>query len=595
MALQVKMNSEKKLKDPIYGYIAIPQDIIQNIIDTAPFQRLRRIIQTSYAPVFASAVHNRFVHSLGVYHLGRMAGEMLKKEINETLREEIKKKNTSIKQSEVQKIKLDNILNAFLLACLLHDVGHAPFSHTGEGFYATPAESRSLKKKIKTKEDVSKFINLHNALKKSVGNEETFCNDIPKNDSEAAAPHEIVSAIVGIKEFGVKEFINKVNKKPNPFYELFQKEREFFARCITGYLYSELTLENSIRNCFIQMLNSKLIDVDKLDYLIRDAYLTGYENTNIDYPRLLGALTVTYEDSRFAIAYHKGAVSVIENVVYAHDSERKWIQTHPVILYENYLLSHIFKDLTIKYDKIKNKLFSIEALSKEGVNLKHGLTVRLLCDEDIIHLMKSQYDNKPLVTEYFQRSERLHPVWKSEAEYRYYFEKRIGVGGELFTKFQEALNKMVDYLETQTDNSIIDGERIKILQNELNDVKSSNLLTPEKRKIVIEEKQKLLAIAKCLLGSNAIKKANRCVLLKAYQFKSNFRNFTAVNTPFEIRVILDKNTHNKSVSFNDLVVSLDSRNKPNTDLFYLFSKERRAAVDISNAFIRLFPKLLLGT
>lgn len=59
----------KRLKDPIYGYIDIDDDIIDYIIDTATFQRLRTIIQTSYAPLFASAVHNRFVHSLGVYHL----------------------------------------------------------------------------------------------------------------------------------------------------------------------------------------------------------------------------------------------------------------------------------------------------------------------------------------------------------------------------------------------------------------------------------------------------------------------------------------------------------------------------------------------
>ena len=62
----------KRFKDPIYGYIDIPDKIIEDIIDTAVFQRLRSIIQTSYAPLYASAVHNRFVHSLGVYHLGTL-------------------------------------------------------------------------------------------------------------------------------------------------------------------------------------------------------------------------------------------------------------------------------------------------------------------------------------------------------------------------------------------------------------------------------------------------------------------------------------------------------------------------------------------
>lgn len=65
--------NEKKLKDPIYGYISIPTEYVEKIIDTAPFQRLRRIIQTSYAPLYSSAVHNRFVHSMGVFYLGEIA------------------------------------------------------------------------------------------------------------------------------------------------------------------------------------------------------------------------------------------------------------------------------------------------------------------------------------------------------------------------------------------------------------------------------------------------------------------------------------------------------------------------------------------
>lgn len=45
------MTHDKKLKDPIYGYISIPVEYVKKIIDTAPFQRLRRIIQTSTASI----------------------------------------------------------------------------------------------------------------------------------------------------------------------------------------------------------------------------------------------------------------------------------------------------------------------------------------------------------------------------------------------------------------------------------------------------------------------------------------------------------------------------------------------------------------
>ena len=64
---------DKKIKDPIYGYVKIPVEYMEEIIDKAELQRLRRILQTSYSPLYSSAIHNRFVHSIGVFHLGSMA------------------------------------------------------------------------------------------------------------------------------------------------------------------------------------------------------------------------------------------------------------------------------------------------------------------------------------------------------------------------------------------------------------------------------------------------------------------------------------------------------------------------------------------
>ena len=63
----------KRIKDPAYGYVEIPDNIVYSIIDTAEFQRLRDVIQTSYNAVYPSALHNRFVHSIGVYYLGCIA------------------------------------------------------------------------------------------------------------------------------------------------------------------------------------------------------------------------------------------------------------------------------------------------------------------------------------------------------------------------------------------------------------------------------------------------------------------------------------------------------------------------------------------
>ncbi len=449
----------KNLKDPIYGYIAIPNDVMENIVDTAEFQRLRHITQTSYAPLYASALHNRFVHSLGVYHLGLLGGR--------TLLGEIKKRQDAF-NGNVDVEKLDTTFRIFTLACLLHDVGHAPFSHTGEVFYAPSEECKS---------------SLNKQLAKLVGDKE-FTKDIPKSE-ESAKNHEIVSAIIGIKKF-------KENLKA---------DKAFFARCITGYQYQTKTPENSIKNCFISLLNSKLIDVDKLDYLIRDSYITGYDTVKIDYVRLLTALTVFIQGEYATLVYKKGALSVIENVVYAHDSERKWIQTHPVILYENYLLNHSFALLEKKWNTGES-LFSVPALTCDGVTSRNGRKVRLLDDNDILSMMKECYGDDALVTEYFERKSRRHPVWKSEAEYKARVEKEAG-DGKILEKLENYLNITSKYLK-QSSSGIIDSSFIETLEKEINSLNglSDDIMPREYRKAVISEKEKILKIAKCLVGKS---------------------------------------------------------------------------------------------
>lgn len=432
--------NEKRLKDPLYGYICIPSNVITNIIDSAPFQRLRRVTQTSYAPLYSSAVHNRFVHSLGVYNLGKIAGTTLAKEIKGRIQEN---------ELQIPDSLIDRLSDIFFLACLLHDVGHAPFSHTGEEFYL---------------EANREYGEIHSLLKTTV-NDPVFSNDIPSDKSKAAAAHEIMSAIVGLKEF-------------SSFFES-AEEASFFARCITGYKYTEKSSLSSIKNCYIQLLNSKVIDVDKLDYLIRDAYITGYNTVKIDYERLLTSITVVISDDAsdytcFEIAYRKGAISVIENVVYAHDSERKWIQNHPVILYESYILQHVMKMLAERLEVEGKKLFSIESLSTQGQELNNGDLVRLLSDDDIIVLMKRYYQENMLVREYFDRKKRRHPLWKSEAEYKAFF---LGAssGGSIIDSLEASMKATAEYLSKNTDNWVINDALVSTIESELQDLPESTL------------------------------------------------------------------------------------------------------------------------
>ncbi len=523
------MKDYKRLKDPIYGYIKIPVKYMTNIIDTAVFQRLRRVIQTSYSPLYSSAVHNRFVHSMGVFYLGELTVNQLVKEVQ-----------TKVNLS----IDLDNIGELFKLACLLHDVGHAPFSHTGEDFYLGTEHN---------------YTQLHNKLIETIGNR-NFLKDIPKASSSAAAPHEIMSAIIGILEF--ESFFNGV------------EEKEFFARCITGYKYLEETIENNIKNCFISMLNSKVIDVDKLDYLIRDAYITGFDTVNIDFERLLSSLTISEDDGKYKIAYYKNAISVIENVVYAHDAEKKWIQTHPVVLYEAYILQHIFSYLSEKFDDDDKKLFSLESLSKKGQYFANGLFISLLCDDDVIYLMKNSFHSE-LCEEFFERRIRRHPVWKSEAEYKAFVLDSTS-GGRWLEKFEKAMSVTAMYLIKSTDSWVIDKALISKLEKEKETLINTDI--DEKTKNVqLENKEMILKVIHSL-NDYADQKGIDCnfVILMASQFNSGFGkpDFSAINIAFQTK------GGEKVAPVGKIVTALEAKERERDNFFYLFYK-RNEAIDIN--------------
>jgi HD superfamily phosphohydrolase len=110
------MNKRKIFNDPVYGFISIPYDIVFDVIEHPYFQRLRRIQQLGLSSlVYPGATHSRFHHSLGAMHLMYRSLEVLKSKGQEISEDESK---------------------AAVLAILMHDLGHGPFSHALEGVLA---------------------------------------------------------------------------------------------------------------------------------------------------------------------------------------------------------------------------------------------------------------------------------------------------------------------------------------------------------------------------------------------------------------------------------------------------------------------------
>jgi len=106
------INKLKIINDPVHGFITIPSELIFDLMEHPYFQRLRRIKQLGMSHlVYPGANHTRFHHAIGAMHLMQKAVS------------ELQKKGIEITPKEKEGV---------LIAILLHDIGHGPFSHTLE-------------------------------------------------------------------------------------------------------------------------------------------------------------------------------------------------------------------------------------------------------------------------------------------------------------------------------------------------------------------------------------------------------------------------------------------------------------------------------
>lgn len=293
------------IKDMVHGYIKIPKPIMREIVDSEQFQRLKDIEQTGMEALYPSATHKRFSHSLGVYHLAQKAFKAFQSNIFVSY--------PSIYGIIVHKYakRCEQVWARwellFQFAALLHDCGHSPFSHTLEFVYdlAGDRDGKELDKKLLE------------------GMDDSFIRDFRSTkESHCGKAHERMSAlyIKTDKYDGLRSKIEKLLKSYVQAYSLgnvyakkniMDDDIEFMIRMVIGctydydsredykqkkLLYNDTTEKNwhielQLRNCIIGMLNSRL-DVDNLDYVVRDSKFSGYANHVVDLERLLSSFTI---------------------------------------------------------------------------------------------------------------------------------------------------------------------------------------------------------------------------------------------------------------------------------------------------------------
>ena len=195
MSQNVKL--AKIVNDPVHGFIEVPRGLILRLIDTPTFQRLRRIKQLGQSSlVYPGAVHTRFNHALGAMHLMRQALDVLRRKKVEISKKEYK---------------------SALIAILMHDLGHGPFSH---------------------------------AL------EHVIIPDLHHEDMSLALMRRLNQEHKGKLDLAIDIFTGKYEKR------------------------------------FLHQLVSGQLDMDRMDYLIRDSFFTGVAEGIVGIERIIKILNV---------------------------------------------------------------------------------------------------------------------------------------------------------------------------------------------------------------------------------------------------------------------------------------------------------------
>lgn len=213
-----------EIRCPIHGFVSF-NDWERSVISQPAFQRLRRIRQLAWTDyIYPGATHTRFEHSLGVMHAATLLYDAIVRSSKSVLTSELAYDDAGLERAR-QLVRF---------AALLHDVGHAPFSHASEDLFPD------------------------NHAGKTYEHEEYSAAIIRSALRNAIEDHPLNSANYGFRADDVAALIEGSSKA---------KQSVFWRDLISGQM-----------------------DADRMDYLLRDSYHAGVRYGRFDLPRLVSTI-----------------------------------------------------------------------------------------------------------------------------------------------------------------------------------------------------------------------------------------------------------------------------------------------------------------
>ena len=286
-----------EIRDPIHGYLRFNSGE-SAVIDSSAYQRLRNIKQLGFMELsFPGATHTRYLHSLGVCHL---AGQVF-----DQLFQDYPFSSGSRRQQLRQCTRL---------AALLHDVGHGPLSHTTEEVMPILSELKVpvyQKREFKSDESFQ--------LRGRANHEDYTIKFI----TDSPLTLVLKEAFPDLLPLHVACLIDKSLICPDDFFQ----EGDTDFRCILS-----------------QIVSSEL-DVDRMDYLERDAYFCGTSYGRVELSWLISNLTYQLKEGILYLALNRRALYTFDDFLLArHHMHLMVYFHHKSIIFEEMLLRYLQSD-----------------------------------------------------------------------------------------------------------------------------------------------------------------------------------------------------------------------------------------------------------